>query len=292
MTTHPPPRRILLASNLTSRVDRALDRAVQLAGAWKAELHVVHAVQEAAPSVPFGVDPDLYLRAHRDPKALATRQLERDLASIAPQAKLHVEGDAAPAEAIIAVAEREGCELIVLGETRERLMDLREGTVDQIMRMSPVSVLAVRARATWPYRHLLVGTDFTDEARQALEVAAELFPDATIHLIHAYAMPYASVTEDTPEGREWAGAQLAKLREEIRAARIPAARRVSIHPSTEAGPPGPVLRQVVIDHGADLTVIGAHPRGLLFDAVVGNSRRIVGAIPGDVLVVRATGRPA
>ena len=44
---------------------------------------------------------------------------------------------------------------------------------------------------------------------------------------------------------------------------------------------------IVHAHDIDLTVIGAFARGMLFDAVVGQSRRIVDAIPGDVLIVRA-----
>ena len=48
-----------------------------------------------------------------------------------------------------------------------------------------------------------------------------------------------------------------------------------------------LLAQDAQELDADLTVIGAHPRGLLFDAVVGSSRLIIDTIPGDVLVVRA-----
>lgn len=48
-----------------------------------------------------------------------------------------------------------------------------------------------------------------------------------------------------------------------------------------------MLRRYVLEQGADLTVIGAHPRGVIFDAVVGNSVRIINAIPGDILMVRA-----
>ena len=291
MTTLPSfqalPRRILLASNLTSRVDRALHRALELAREWDAALHVVHAVQELAPSVPPGVDREAYLRSHPDPKEQAARQLQREVGAAFPQARIHVEEDASPGQAILSVAERESCDLIVLGETRDRLFDLGEGTVDHVVRMSPVSVLAVRNRPLGKYRHLLVGSDFTDEAQQALVVAAGLFPDATITLMNVHSIPHSSLTEHTPEGREWATSQLAKLRAQIREADLPAARKDSIHPTTEAGPPGPIMRRYVLEHAADLTVIGAHPRGVLFDAVVGNSRRIVNAVPGDVLVVRA-----
>src|SRR5699024_10309123 len=45
-----PPRRILLATDLASQTDRALDRAVRLARQWQAQLHVVHALPPDAPN--------------------------------------------------------------------------------------------------------------------------------------------------------------------------------------------------------------------------------------------------
>jgi nucleotide-binding universal stress UspA family protein len=38
-----PPRRIILATDLSARCDRALDRAAALASAWQAELIALHA---------------------------------------------------------------------------------------------------------------------------------------------------------------------------------------------------------------------------------------------------------
>ena len=57
----------------------------------------------------------------------------------------------------------------------------------------------------------------------------------------------------------------------------------------EAGTPAVVLRAAILEEGADLAVIGAHPRGMLFDAVIGSSRSIVDAMPGDLLVVATDG---
>ncbi|WP_082549885.1 universal stress protein [Mesorhizobium sp. Root157] len=49
------PRRLLLATDLTSACDRAFDRAVQLASAWDADLTICHVV--ASSSVrPLGID--------------------------------------------------------------------------------------------------------------------------------------------------------------------------------------------------------------------------------------------
>jgi nucleotide-binding universal stress UspA family protein len=283
------PRRILLATDLTSGCDRALDRASQLATEWRAQLHVVHALEASPPSIPIGVDPADYLHRHPSSRNEAMRLIGRSLDDSPPGATIHLEENAAPAAAILAVAQRESCDLIVLGESRQRLLGpILESTIEQVMRQSPISVLVVRDRPRQPYRHLLVGTDFTDEARQALVVAASLFEAASITVMHAFSVPYLSMLDATPDGHAWTATQLEKLHEHVAAAGLPEARSKTIRCSVESGPPGAMLGRYVQEKDADLTVIGAHARGMLFDAVVGNSRRIVDAVPGDLLMVRAT----
>lgn len=282
------PRKLLLATDLSSRGDRAFDRAVHLAREWNAELHVVHALEAGPAPVPAGVDAEAYLRRHPDRKADALRRLEELVEHSDVHAGIHVE-HAAPAQAILAVAEREACDLIVLGEGRERLVGPLESTIEHVVRRSPASVLAVRSRPRGAYARLLVGTDFTDEARQALLIAARLFPSASITVMHAYSMPYAGMLDATDDDA-WAGDLRARLRAHLDEVGLSPARKASIRTRIEAGPPGAVLMHYIDAEGADLTVIGAHPRGMLFDAVVGSSRSIVDAIPGDIMVVRAMRR--
>lgn len=71
-TTRP---RILLATDLSSRTDRALDRAAQLARQWGGELLVCHALE----ADPIGA---VYARSQRQPGgARATRRWRRRRAS-------------------------------------------------------------------------------------------------------------------------------------------------------------------------------------------------------------------
>ena len=52
-----PPRHLLLATDLSARCDRAQDRALDLARAWKAKLTIVHALDvvnmTGTPSAPI-----------------------------------------------------------------------------------------------------------------------------------------------------------------------------------------------------------------------------------------------
>lgn len=281
-----PPRRILLAIDLGSRGDRAFDRAVQLVREWDAVLHVVHAVDALPPSVPAGVDAAAYLRDHPEPKALPRRELHALVAHAGVHAVVHVE-DAPAAQAILAVAARERCDLVVLGESRERLVGPFESTLEQVVRSSPASVLAVRNRPRGRYERLLVGTDFTDEARQALVFAATVFAPAAITLVHAYAMPYANMLASQADEPGWIARERARLHEHVEQADLAPERRAGLRLRVEQAPPAAALRHRVLEDDIDLTVIGALRRGLLFDAVLGSSRSIVDAIPGDILVVRA-----
>jgi nucleotide-binding universal stress UspA family protein len=57
----------------------------------------------------------------------------------------------------------------------------------------------------------------------------------------------------------------------------------------EHGHPEMMLRNHVLEEGTDLTVIGALRLGLPFHMLIGGTaRRIVQAVPSDILVVRAS----
>ena len=285
--TRDHPGNILLATDLSSRGDRALDRTAQLARHWGARMHVMHAVDAMSPSIPAGMNAELYLRAWPDPKPEAQRRLARLLDEV--PATLHIE-DGSASQAILKVAEREGCDLIVLGESRDRLLGPFETTVDEVVRKAASSVLLVRSRPIRPYRQLLVGTDYTDEALQAVSRAASLFPDAAITLIHACVAPYAGLRSDAGPDSTWVPQELARLRSHLEQADLAEERKRAVRLQVDAGPPASVLPKHVLESSVDLTVIGAHPRGLVYEAILGASRMIVDAIPGDILVVRAERR--
>lgn len=279
----------MLATDLSSRGDRALDRAMQLVRAWQSELHVVHALNVPPPAVPVGVDEGLFLEPYPDLRREALQRIDKLLPRDAPHACVHIEQGVA-ASAILDVAHREACDLVILGESRDGLPNLIESTLERVVRKSPASVLVVRNRPQETYRSLLVGTDFTNESQQALEVAARLFPAARIVLMHAYQMPYASLLEDPASAHAWSDDHLAKVRAQLQATDLPPQRKERVRTLVSVGVPAAALQEYVNGNDIDLTVIGAHPRGLLFDAMVGVSRPILGGIPGDILVVRAIRR--
>jgi nucleotide-binding universal stress UspA family protein len=283
------PRRILLATDLRSRSDRALDRAAQLARQWNAPLVVIHAMEPKPVGLRESAEPLPSWRKPPNPAPNIERQIRRDLREEVNHLTIQVEeGD--PSQVILDTVEREGCDLIVLGAAQDELFGGRifGSTVEYLMKKSPVSVLVVKARPNGPYSHILVGTDFTDESRYGLEVAAGSFPHSQMMVMHAFDLPYRSLLSDTALGKDFAAMERATIQEFVAGAELPDAVRSRIRTSIEHGPPDLMLRRYIEEKHADLTVIGAYGRGRLYHLLVsGNTPRIVESVPSDILLVRA-----
>lgn len=285
------PRRILLATDLGARCDRALDRAARLAGEWQVPLLVVHAMpRDPADSWPTDDAPSW----RQPPPTLATieRQIRRDLGQEVDQLAIHV-AEGHPADVILEVAKRESCDLVVLGGSHERAARSFLGkTAEALVRKSPASVLVVKNRPREAYRQILVGTDFTVESRHGLHVATTWFPQAGFTLMHALDIPYQSLWLDPARRQEFTRLELATIEDFLADADLPDALRQRIRPMVEHGHPETMLRNYVLEEGADLTVIGALRRGLTFHMLIGGTaRRIVQAVPSDILVVRVAVSP-
>lgn len=287
-----PPQRILLATDLSGRGDRALDRATQLANQWGAELLIVHALDAEGPASPA----DQALPSWRRPPtnlAMVEEQIRDDVRGECPRLRVHVEEGPA-LKVILDAVERERCDLAIVGSGRQRTFGWPPlgKTIDELFRRSPVSVLVAKKRPRGPYGHLLVGTDFTPEARAGLETAARLFPQASLAVMHAFEMPYQALLLDSQLSRDFGEMERSTLRAFADEADLPEGARTRLVTLIEHGPPEVMLSTYAVEHRADLTVIGAYERSRIFHTViVGKGPRIVEAVPSDVLVVRAQ-RPA
>lgn len=286
-STLAPPRRILLATDLCSHGDRAFDRAAQLAQAWQVPLHVVHVLprgsEDSWPAMP---EPPSGQQGATTVQRIE-RRIRRDLHGQVADLATHVaEGE--PAETILEIALREGCELIVLGASEKPGPGSLGHVTEQLLRKSPASLLVVRDRPRGDYVHVLVGTDFTAESRHGLTAATSWFPGARLVLMHVLDIPYRSLWLDEGHGEELARLELATMRAFLDDTPLAHEVREQVQPRVEHGHPEIVLRDYAIDQEVDLVVISAFRRGLAFHLLVGGtSRRIVPAMPCDVLLVRA-----
>lgn len=284
-----PPTKILLATDLSARGDRALDRAAQLARQWKAELIIVHALGGNTTSLSEAAYPLPSWRRASDPSTAIKERIRRDLREEVDQLKIHIE-QGEPAQVILDTAQREYCDLIIVGLSQNGLVGqmFLGRTVEHLVRKSPVSVLVVKSRPCGAYRHVLVGTDFTEESRHGLEVAAGAFPDCEFTVMHGFELQYKAFLSDSTLSRDFAAMEKRSIEEFVRDAEIGDRVRSRTRTLIEHGPPDLMLCRYVEEQHADLTVIGAYGRGFLFHLLVGGyTPRIVDSVPSDVLLVRA-----
>ncbi len=296
MTGSNPPHSILLATDLSHRCDRALDRAVQLAQQWNAKLLVVHAVEkEVDESYSLHSTYDVpSWRRPADPVRAVRDRLYQDLLHEGHglDIDIHVEtGD--PVEIIFKAAARAQCDLIITGVARDETLGrlILGSTVNHLARKTTVPLLIVRDRPFRPYDRLLVATDFSPSARVALETCISFFPAASITLFHAYDVPFAGYLGRSEVEREFEtyGVEASnKFLQE--AGMVPQAANRVVR-LIEHGVPEALLRDYSRKSQRHLTVVGSHGGGVVYNALIGSTaRKIIDAVPGDVLLVPDPGK--
>jgi nucleotide-binding universal stress UspA family protein len=266
---------ILLATDLSARCDGPLDRALMLAQEWRTKLILLHILDS-------GQAKDSTIRI---------RDIEERIGQQLPKAKVDVEisvkvGDVAAA--IIETAKTKKCNLIITGVARyDSIGDIiLGGPVVHLIRNGPVPVLMVKCRPQLAYKNILVATDFSDCSLQALNTAAELFPDSQLHLVHAYHEPHSAWLSSDQI------AQDVKAKEQEALARFLAKPQISdtiferLNGSVEKGDLGPVLARRITATKSDLVVLGSHGRSGFPRTTLGsNAQHVLGWVGEDVLMV-------
>ncbi len=288
--TRGTPRRILLATDLSARCDRALDRAASLAEAWAAELVALHVLERTDEFYAEILERRLPTWRRPDELArIAGEQLREDM-SEAPGAVTALVERGEPAEVILEVAKARDCGLIVTGLARDETLG-RFGlgsTVDKLMRRSGIPILVVRKRPRSPYGHIVVATDFSDSTRHAMQAAMKLFPEPRLSVFHAYEPPYSDVTAaDSRYDEEARNAAVGECVKFLASVDMPEERRRGVGLLVERGHPVRLIEEHVHRREIDLVAIGVESRSALLDLILGSmARDILSALPCDALIVR------
>jgi nucleotide-binding universal stress UspA family protein len=177
-------KRILVASDLSARADRAVERAFEMARREAATVTLLYVL-----------DGDLPLAAAEPLKAAACSELAAMMSRLDPEQRIAVSVRVVagqPDRAIVDQAKAEGCDLIVLGTHRNEAspFPIVGSTMERIVGESPLPVLVAKRRVLGPYRTALVATDFSAFSRAAVQAAADMVPDGTVHVTHVYHLPF------------------------------------------------------------------------------------------------------
>lgn len=272
MTSNGKP--ILVATDLSARSDRAIDRATLLARQWGVRLIVLHALE-----------PGSQLEARPELAGQAIRAALPD-----PQANVSIVPAIGPAPTVIVeAAASAGCGLIVTGVARfNHVGDYFIGTaVDHVVRHATAPVLVVKQRPHEPYTSILVATDYSSCSLEALLTAARLFPDAALHLIHSYHVPYEGWLPSDEVKQEVTREAQAELDAFVADPAIPDTVRARISARLGYGESHTVVWNAADEVGANLVVFGTHGRSGFIPAVIGSmAESLLRCVPHDTLMVR------
>ena len=290
------PRKILLATDLSARGDRALERAISIAQRCDAALIILHVFEELDSStLTYGTR--TLPSWHRPPDAATLMKqrirqgLRSDLGDAVEKAVILVEAGN-PAEVIERVASSEQVDLVVTGIAREGMFASRPvvlgKTVEQLLRRLPLPILIVRNRARDAYQHIVVTTDFSEPSAHALQMAVRFFPAQTLYLLHASEVPYSTLADDSKlHAERYREVRAEELKTFLASVFLPDNDRKRLVPMIEPGPPQQIIREYVQMHGGDLVVLGTQGRGAVMEAFLGSTtKNILSALPCDALVVR------
>lgn len=263
---------VLVATDLSPRCDRAVDRAALLARAWQTRLTVLHVLEKKGKGAAQPTEANVR-------SALPDPMIDADILMPA----------GSPPATIAATAKETGSGLIVTGVARfNDVQDYILGTaVDYIIRHAEAPVLVVKQRPRGPYRTVLVATDLSAPSRAALVRAADLFPDAALHLVHASQLPYESWLDSKEARTELQADVRHRLDEFLAHPDVPQALRDRVQIHLDYGEVAPVIDKALTETRADLLVLGAVGASGLVQAALGSTTAsLLAWVPQDTLVVR------
>ena len=281
---------LLVASDLSDRSERAVDRAVLLAATLGKSLTVLHVIDEHLPSA-------LIALLLSESSSLLQAQVHIGRRTAPPHVTVQVSlGNVE--EAILDIARAIDAPLVIFGTHRrtEESGTFRNSVPDRVLRHCKQSVLVVRRKALAPYEHILVATDLSSPSRVALRAALRLFPNARFMVTYADNVSTKDFLAN-PVNREESeknvkGNVTRMLEEEITSLKqeVPDAQPCWSVSAIE-GTPVPVILRQVAAIAPDLVVVGTHGHTGFRRFIIGSqAEELIGTLPCDVLAVHPESR--
>ena len=282
-------RKILVATDLSARADRAIRRATLLAIKFEASLHLVHVVDDDRPRRIIEPERDT-ASAILDKQARSLREFD----GVACTASVVL--GRLPDEIVKATREA-AADVVMMGSHRHRgLQDVFIGTTaERTIRSSRRPLLVANGVPASPYRHILAAVDFSESSAEALLAigALGLDKDVTISVLHVFDAParkHMSLASASREELEHyiakeeavAGRELAAFLQ--RTVAFPARNLVKLVETTTSHAICATAEEV----SADLVVVGTHGRTGIANFLLGSvAQGVLHAAERDVLTIPA-----
>lgn len=272
---------ILLATDLTSRSDVALDRALGLLQDTHRELIVVHVIDD-------GLPPNIASEHRAAAEEFIAKRLADVVSSRSPPIRVSVLlGNAF--QTIVREASAAGVNVIVIGAPRKQSYSdiFLSTTAERVIRLSDRPVLMVKQPAHEAYRRVLVAFDGSEGATRALQTALAIAPAAELRIVHAWWPPRAALA-DVEAVREAIAYENIRLKSVVEDTITSAARGTDAKLSIEMIEGNPYVAITNASGWADLVVLGTHSKGRLASTAATGSlaRHLLIETACDLLISR------
>jgi len=298
----PDFKNILVATDFSPRASFAVERGAQLARAHKATLHLLHVMDKLLLQMfgrvlvehPLVTEERLYESARARLKSLADTVGDRY--SVAVQHQVNI---GRTHGRIADYARSHGVDLTLLGAHGESFVrDVFIGsTALKFLRKGTAPALVVRSEVSEAYRDVLVAVDFSAISRMAVEAAAKIAPQASIHVLHVYEVPfegkmrYAGIDEDVIQDYNDATAREARRMMNAFLAGREAGIRMS--PIVKHGHAARVILKQARALCSDLIVMGKRGTSELDELLLGSvTKHVLFETDRDLLLVAPSAAPA
>lgn len=283
---------ILFPTDGSEGADVVLDHALDVAIANNSTVHFLTIADTARGSL-VGIRGDTIDDLEREGEAIVERAADRaDERGVTSHTEI-LRGD--PYRTILDHATAQDIDLIVMPTHGRRGLErfLLGSTAERVVRQSDIPVLTIRPstdrRIRYPYRDVLVATDGSSCAMEALSLGIDVSrsEDAALHLLTAIAYWTLGVDIRTDIQR----AELEASAEQILAESASIAEGAGVTSVTETVEWGPSIHEVILtyidDNDIGLVVVGTHGRTGFDRYMLGSvTEYLIRTAPIPVLTVR------
>ena len=274
---------ILVATDFSSRAYRAIDRALQLGRDTKAPLRFLYALEPGAHKMPTLDELDRRMeQCVGYPRG--TDQGGGGMEYLYPEGSAPV--------AIATACENSDAGLLLIGPARYNSFgDFFLGTaVDYVLRHTTKPVLVVKKRARKAYDQLVAGTDFSPGSAHAILEAVRLFPEARLHVTHAWHVPFEGFQRDGYVAEEAKCEAGQRLDDFVRHLSEREPRLAQATTGLVRGGAYDAVRDGLERHPEALVVLGSHGATGFRQATLGsNTSDMLRFLDADMLVVNTKG---
>lgn len=284
--------KLLVATDLSPRSDRAIARGYALAAELQAELTLLYVVDSNLPKE---------LRDHS--LDWARKALAKEIAAATADTGIKAQADVLVGDVKADIARHAATiktDIILIGvhnaTAEPKARSFAATTAGRILKSTRLPVLLAKSEVRGPYATVVIGVDFSVYSRAALRTGVKIARGAHFNLVHAFHVPFKGFMPSAETAAEVAlderlafdaflAEEMDLLAQRGREAGLDSGRLTKILREDE---PRHLLPAECDRLGADLLVIGTQGRTGVSAAIWGSvASDLLDRPPTDVLVVKA-----